>query len=103
MSADEKGREMTRLRELVRRFADDAAAGIAVTLTSPETGRRAPHVFQSSRNVAQENQCLTIAVFSLQPADCSAAWSVVADFSMADVTALYNGLDCQDQVPSLCK
>mmetsp|Transcript_45177 Transcript_45177/g.117069 ORF Transcript_45177/g.117069 Transcript_45177/m.117069 type:complete len:161 (+) Transcript_45177:2-484(+) len=94
MSVEEKEREKSRLQRLVKDFAKEAVTGIAVSLVSPDTGRRSPHFFQMDRYLT---------VFSLKPKDGSTAeaQASVQDFNVKDVTHIYKGAEVCLNAPSL--
>jgi len=92
MDGEEKAREKMRLQRLLRDFAKEVVAGIAVNLVNPLTGRRPPYFFQMDRHLT---------VFSLKPKDGSTAESSVQDFNMKDIVSIYKGQEVMMKAPSL--
>merc|ERR1712183_559480 len=64
VSTEERAREKSRLQRLLKDFAKEAVAGIAVNVVNVRTCRRPPYVFQMDKNLV---------MFSLRPKDGSAA------------------------------
>lgn len=92
MDLEEREREKQRLQKLLKDFAKEAVAGVAVSLVNPQTGRRFPYVFQMDRNLS---------MFSLRPKDGTAAESTVQDFAMKDITAFVKGQEVYCRAPTL--
>merc|ERR1712217_650061 len=92
MSAEEKEREKSRLRRLVKDFAKEAVTGITVSLMSLEGAKKVPHFFQMDRHLT---------VFTLKPKDGSSADIAAQDLNVSDLAAIYKGSEVCLKAPSL--
>jgi len=92
MPAPDREREKHRLQKLLKDFAKECVAGIAVNVVNARTGRMPPYFFQMDRRLA---------MFSLRPSDGSSVEDVMEDFSMRDVVSIFKGQEVCNRVPFL--
>jgi len=89
---EEREREKGKLQKLLKDFAKDAVAGIAVNLVNLRTGRKPPYFFQMDKHLF---------VCSLRPKDGSAAEFPIQDFNMTDLVSISKGHDLLARWPCL--
>eukprot|EP00928_Gymnodinium_smaydae_P064289 TRINITY_DN47674_c0_g1_i1.p1 TRINITY_DN47674_c0_g1~~TRINITY_DN47674_c0_g1_i1.p1 ORF type:complete len:287 (-),score=79.88 TRINITY_DN47674_c0_g1_i1:198-1001(-) len=92
MAAEEREREKARLQRLLKDFAKEAVAGIAVGLVNPNTGRKPSFLLQMDRHLT---------LITLRAKDGSAAEHCVQDVRVADVTSIYKGHEVFLRAPAL--
>lgn len=89
---EEREREKARLQKLLKDFAKEAVAGIAVNLVNLRTGRKPPYLFQMDKHLF---------MCSLRPKDGSAAEFPIQDFQMTDLVGISKGHDLLQRWPCL--
>eukprot|EP00927_Polykrikos_kofoidii_P065679 TRINITY_DN61408_c0_g1_i1.p1 TRINITY_DN61408_c0_g1~~TRINITY_DN61408_c0_g1_i1.p1 ORF type:complete len:296 (+),score=54.02 TRINITY_DN61408_c0_g1_i1:241-1128(+) len=82
MPVEEREKEKARLQKMLKEFAKEAVAGIAVNLVNPRTGRKPPYCFVMDKSLG---------LFCLRPKDGSQAESTGQDFRMTEVESVYKG------------